>query len=278
MDERVAKMLANETRTLVEEACRTRARSVYLGNRTALCRVLGLYHCFVSTEDEGLAPHLMLDGYWEMWVTQAIARFVKPGMRCIDVGANAGYFTLLCADLVEAGGHVQAWEPQPACADLIRRSTSANGFENRVSIINAAAGRVAGTATLNVPSGKPMNASVLGERMRSTKGVSYEVALGRLDDRNVLPVNFVKIDSEGCEPEVWDGMQALLDRSGRDDQPFACCMEFSPHRYPDPAAFLKQIRDAGFEVRLVGFDANVSETTDALLLAEERMIWITRKR
>ncbi len=72
---------------------RALCESAYLGDETALCRVLGRYKMFVDTSDNSLSPHLMLDGYWEMWLTEALARAIRPGMTVVDVGANLGYFT-----------------------------------------------------------------------------------------------------------------------------------------------------------------------------------------
>jgi hypothetical protein len=42
---------------------------------------------YVDSQDFGLSPHLMLDGYWEMWVTEALVSLVRPGMVVADIGA-----------------------------------------------------------------------------------------------------------------------------------------------------------------------------------------------
>ncbi|WP_233247757.1 FkbM family methyltransferase [Caulobacter endophyticus] len=107
-----------------EAEIRLRCASAFLGRGVSVCRVLGRYKLFVDGLDYGLGPHLLLDGYWEMWTTEAIARAVKPGMTVVDVGANLGYFTLLMADLVGAGGRVHAFEPNPQIATLLARSVS----------------------------------------------------------------------------------------------------------------------------------------------------------
>ena len=75
-------------RYALEDRCRALTNSVYLGDHTTLCRVLGYYKMYLDTNDTGFASHLMLDGFWEMWLTIFFARRIQPGMTVIDVGAN----------------------------------------------------------------------------------------------------------------------------------------------------------------------------------------------
>ena len=71
--------------------------------------------------------------------------------RIIDLGANIGYFTLLLARLVGPTGRVYAFEPDPRCTALIKRSLERNGFHNTVmeqkAVSNANAPWWAGSAT-----------------------------------------------------------------------------------------------------------------------------------
>ena len=90
------------------------AMATFVGDQTVLCRTLGRFKMYVSTLDEGLAPHLISDGYWEMWTTRVMTEVVKAGMICIDAGANVGYYSVLMAELVGSGGRVIAAEPVPA--------------------------------------------------------------------------------------------------------------------------------------------------------------------
>ena len=57
---------------------------------------------YIDTADVGFGAHLLLDGFWESWLTEFIARRVQAGMRFADVGANHGYYTVLAADLLTA--------------------------------------------------------------------------------------------------------------------------------------------------------------------------------
>ena len=123
--------LASGERFTLEHACRSQVQPVYLGDHTALCRILGRYKFYVDTRDEGFGSNILLDGFWEMWLTMAIARHLKPGMIAIDIGANFGYYSLLMADLVGPKGIVIAVEPNGHAAPKLRSSLTLNGFAAR---------------------------------------------------------------------------------------------------------------------------------------------------
>jgi len=84
----------------LENRCRALANPVYLGDQTALCRILGFYKLYVDTADTGFASHVLLEGYWEMWLTMFFIRHLRPGMTVIDVGSNYGYYSVLFGALV----------------------------------------------------------------------------------------------------------------------------------------------------------------------------------
>ena len=198
--------------------CRVRALAFVApaaGDR-ALCRVLGRYKMFVDTRDQGLGSHLMLDGYWEMWLTQFIARTVRPGMACIDVGANLGYYAILMADLAGPGGRVVAVEPNPAVADILAANLALNGFAGRARVAAVALGDGSlAEGCLAIPATEPKNAAL----------VTAEAAAGFAGDVVTVPViafdalapelpriDFVKIDAEGAEADILRGMAAMLRR------------------------------------------------------------------
>lgn len=57
---------------------------------------------------------------WEPHTTKLIVSRMRAGMRCLDVGANYGWYSALCAILTGPQGYIRAVEPIPACADRVR--------------------------------------------------------------------------------------------------------------------------------------------------------------
>src|SRR5438034_3106477 len=93
-------------RPALEVASRQASRAVYLGDGAVLCRVLDKYLIYADSQETGITPHLCLDGYWESWITVVLARTLRRGWHCLDVGANHGYYTLIMADAVGQEGRV----------------------------------------------------------------------------------------------------------------------------------------------------------------------------
>jgi len=169
MEERVgnyqlsmADLAQPKNRSLVQSYCTSKCKVVNLLDDTAVAIVLGKYMMWVDLRDKALSPHLMLQGYWEMWITSAMARLTKPGTIGIDIGANLGYYTLLLADAVGPSGRVIAFEPNPRLANMMRTSVGINDFGSRVTVRDEAVGNVSGgQLTLAIPRANPQNALII---------------------------------------------------------------------------------------------------------------------
>lgn len=265
---------ANMPREQIEHWCRQQARSVPVGHDVILNRVLGKYLLYSLSHDSALTPHLAMDGIWEPWVTMAIASHVNPGMRCLDVGACYGYYSVLLADLVGSSGAVTAYEPVAETFDLLVSNLSLNGLLQRCDLRRAAVGaRHQGTI-------RPAPANALGLRniggtqvkpwdpVKNESGpfVTFEIPKVTFD--------FIKIDVEGSEADVWN---ATL---GATHDSTVVCMEFTPKMHTYPRAFLRTVQIDGFVLHTVGHDGvpcPISED-DALVpdTGDFRTLWLTR--
>jgi FkbM family methyltransferase len=229
---------------------------------------------FVDSEDVGLSVHLLMDGYWEMWTTEAMARLVKPGMIVADIGANLGYFTLLLGELVGPTGWVHAFEPNPAIATLLRRSVNINGGQTHTTVHEVALIDHEGEAVLRVPHLEPKNATLTNPH-ESAENVPVQVR--RLDSYPELhSLDFIKIDVEGAEEATWRGMHDLL-KSGR---PLTILLEFQAIRYQDPGGFIDLMLSDGFSLSLVAQDNRVVALDKQSLLAlaanEDQLLLLQR--
>ncbi|MGH8963436.1 MAG: FkbM family methyltransferase [Jatrophihabitantaceae bacterium] len=227
----------------------------YLGDHLAVCRVLGNMKMFVDTRDHWLAANLMTDGYWESWITLAMLRVLKPGMVAVDVGANYGYYTILMARCVGRTGKVVSFEPNPELVALMRKSLFLSGIRKIHEIHEEAEYSTTGEKVrFGIPRQERwMNAQVVADE-QPFEGTVIDVPTVRLDD--VLPekVDFIKIDAEGGEREIWRGMSKTIANNPQ----LQIFLEFNPRRtsHYDPHEFLDKIRDDGFELAVVGYDAS----------------------
>jgi FkbM family methyltransferase len=252
-----------ELRTLdraqLERRARSLARAAYLGNSASLCRILGRYKMYVDTTDVGFGAHLLLDGFWESWLTVFAARRLKPGMRVADVGANHGYYTLLMADLVGAEGRVAAVEPNPRMADLLRRSVAINGFAERVEVYEEAASDCDDqTIWMKLPANEPKNAHrVSGPDGPATAGdETIQVRAARL--ATVLTqwdrLDFAKIDVEGAEETAIAGLMPILER----DKP-QVVLEFNAERCAEPRRLIERLQAVYDRIRFIDVDAEAHD-------------------
>lgn len=150
-------------------------------------------------------------GTYEPEVIAALENHVKEGMVVLDIGANHGYFTILCSQLVGPRGIVYAFEPEPANYQLLAKTLLANDFKN-VQAVKLAVSSRSGIEKLFTEE------AYLGTHSLEKKGAGdfIEVDLTSVDDfmklNQVERVDFVKIDVEGHEVEVLKGMTEAMQR------------------------------------------------------------------
>lgn len=241
--------LLSHNRTDVEAEIRALCQSAYLGDHQALCRVLGRYKMYVDTRDIGIASHLMLEGFWEPWVTMAMMRCVPQGAVVADIGANLGYFTLLLADLVSHNGKVLSFEPNPMLAPLVRKSVAVNGFNSRVDFHEIGLGSAKGFAVMDAAIDQPGGGRTI-PASRKQGGIRIE----RLDKiPHATKLDFIKMDVEGFEPEVWKGMTRIFQRG----RAMTIFMEFTVGRLADPGKFLDDIAAHGFSLEIISHDHGI---------------------
>lgn len=264
---RDGKAIAALSKEAFTNACRASCQTAYLGNDTILCRVLGRYLLYADSQDVGIVPHLSMDGYWEAWMTLAVARVVQSGWHCVDVGANHGYYTLLIGGMVGKTGRVVALEPNPRLADLVKRTIAVNGFQDQITVLTEAVSETAGeTLKLVIPKGLGMNASLIRNAIASDEVI--EVQTTTLDQLTASweKVDFLKIDAEGAEEMIWRGMQETIYKHPH----LTIVLEFNDMRSPNPQAFLELIQQVGFTLRHIDFDAEIKEITLEQCLTERK--------
>jgi FkbM family methyltransferase len=153
-------------------------------------------------------------GEYERPVQERIAAIVKAGDVCYDIGANLGFFTILLSRLAGANGKVYAFEPVRRNAAIIETNARLNGMRN-IAVLRVAVSNTNGTSEL-------LLAEHAGGAVLKSAGTPPDLAgsmmvetmtLDSLIERQVLlPPTFVKIDVEGAELDVLQGMQTTLQR------------------------------------------------------------------
>jgi FkbM family methyltransferase len=242
--------------------------AVYIGENLALTRVLDHFKMYVDTRDISLAPHLLLEACWEIGITHVFRRMLRPGMHVVDVGANFGYYTLLAADGVGPRGRVHAVEADPHTFEILEKNVGLNGYTARVRTHQCAAADKRGEATLYQFRHYHGNNTLFANVGDPLLAGGVKVPAVPLDELISDPVDVMKIDAEGSEPLIFDGMQELLRQSPQ----IRIVMEFAPRfiqKTIDPLEFLRRIRGAGLRCQAVTNQGTVEAWPDEKLLTDE---------
>jgi FkbM family methyltransferase len=205
---------------------RAPGRLLYSGMAVAACRVFktslarrartfwGDSMRVVLPEPGSVA--LLRYGFVDEGLTSIVLRLVKPGMTFFDVGAHYGYFSLLAAYLVGSSGHVHAFDPSPHAFGVLADNTS--GKPN-VTINNIALYSQAATLSLmdfgiefsefNSLAGGRLGAETRGRLKPKQISVKADSLDNYCRARDAAP-DFIKIDAEGAEYPILQGMSDLL--------------------------------------------------------------------
>ena len=150
-------------------------------------------------------------GAYERGTLQVIAACLRPGDVFVDIGASIGQMALHASTRVGPAGRVLAIEPDPRVADLLERNLSLNGM-TQVEVVQCAAGADRAMCCLEGYADGAENRGV--SRIRQDGAVPLGMRFpvhtmpidALLDERGVPDVDLIKIDVEGFEAEVLDGM------------------------------------------------------------------------
>ncbi len=148
------------------------------------------FDCRIGTSDEKTFKEVVEGKAYELRDFK-----IEPGERWIDLGANAGAFTVLAAKL---GAHVTSYEPDPGNVAMIKRNLALNGLTAEVKT-RAVVHDDRPAATLNLwPGGQTWRNSLI----RKKKGSVGMTVLCENFFKICEATTCVKMDIEGAEISI----------------------------------------------------------------------------
>lgn len=135
---------------------------------------------------------------------------LAPGATVVDVGASIGLYTLLASQVIGPNGRVVALEPDPRAYAQLCANIATNGSTNVMPLRLAAATRYE-SRTLYL--GDQSTVTGLHHGGHPERTISEEQIHCLPVDMlaaNMMCVNVVKIDVEGAELQVLDGMTLMF--------------------------------------------------------------------
>jgi FkbM family methyltransferase len=179
--------------------------------------------------------HLYAAGVYEPEVAAVVEALLHENDTAVDIGANVGFFSLLFGQCVGSGGKVIAFEPQPGVFERLNANVALNPVlpvkVERLAVSDAA-------GVLRFYPGDRSHSGVGSLRPRESEGDAVLVESVRLDDllSPDLPVHLIKVDVEGAEMRVVNGMKRTIRR-------------YSPHVIVEVSdQFLRESNSSGREL------------------------------
>jgi FkbM family methyltransferase len=166
----------------------------------------------------------------------------EPGHTVLDVGANIGAFALMIESRAR-GAWVHCYEPGSGACATLRRNVEANGLGELVTVYPIAVSDRNGTIEL-LQADIPMHRSIFANDYAAGGRETVEtIPLPEAIDRAGGHVDLLKVDVEGAEIEIVDGMTpgdwARVDRAAIEYHDF-----FRPGCH---ARVSEALRGAGFD-------------------------------
>ena len=156
--------------------------------------------------------YISSNGFYERFETEVVKKQIKEGDIIVDIGANIGYYTLIMARLAGPKGKVFAFEPDPYNFAILKKNVEINGYKNIILEQKAVSNKTQKTKLY-------LNADNYGDHRiykfdESHKSVAIEsITLDDYFKDYGCNIDFVKIDTQGAEYYIIEGMKTILEKN-----------------------------------------------------------------
>jgi len=166
----------------------------------------------VPAADLSLVPYLLEHRSWEPHLTRYLTLNLKPTDVFMDVGANLGYFTTICAPLVK---RVVAFEPVSITHNYCKANIALNGLTN-VALYQYGLWHEDATTYIKIDPSSLMGASISQDGDTSCVESIYCVSLDAMiksGELSLPKLDAIKMDIEGAEFFALKGMEWTIRHS-----------------------------------------------------------------
>jgi len=207
------------------------------------------YKLAVIPGDLGISSELLMFKIHEPLTTKLLSREIKKGMTCLDIGSNIGYYALLESKIVETNGRVIAIEPSPQNFQYLKKNLEIQNVKN-VDAYNFAASDKNGevnflvykesNGSFTIPDGEETD--IPGEIIK----VQAKTIDTFLEEISLKQIDFVRMDVEGYEYHIINGMKNIIKNS---KPMFQIEIHSSLLGKQRTEKFLKEFQDGGYEAK-----------------------------
>lgn len=164
--------------------------------------------CYPESSYGGMVVYTRFPEYHDM---NFIYKMVRPGDIFFDIGASIGTYSLIAASKISSG-KVYAFEPTASSLNILNQNILLNNFEAKIEVVAKVASDIDGYEFFALCKDSEENHICYSAGKR--EGGELEIASVRLDtfvsECRLSYVDIVKIDVEGAEYKVLQGLEAYL--------------------------------------------------------------------
>jgi len=172
------------------------------------------YKLKIIPNDVGISSDLLIFKTHEPLTTKLISKLLKKGMVCLDIGSNIGYYVLLEHKIVGNEGKVIAIEPSPANYNILKENIKLQN--SNIENYNFAVGNKNGITRFVIDKRSNGCMTIPEGEEPKIPGDIIEVPIKKIDDFvdeiKLQQLDFLRMDVEGYENYIFDGMSKTLER------------------------------------------------------------------
>ena len=186
---------------------RLKKRNLDLSNKTVF---VNGYKMSLLPNDDGISTELALFNTHEPLNTQLMAKNLKKGMICFDIGANIGYYTLLESKIIGDSGKVIAIEPSPLNFQQLKKNVIDQNATN-VELYQMAGGDHNGVIKFLLDPHSNLSRIITNDHIIKPSDNIVDVPIKKIDsflqEKQLNQLDFIRMDVEGYESNIYEGMR-----------------------------------------------------------------------
>jgi FkbM family methyltransferase len=145
---------------------------------------------------------LFMPQFFDPYERGLLKKNLKPGDVFVDVGANAGIYSLTAALASGEAGKVLAIEPNPLVLDRLKFNAALNGFDKRIIFEQSGVSSAEGSFDLTLDDSNLGGSSLVAERSATKISVRCYKLLSIVQKYQLQKIDALKIDIEGAEDKA----------------------------------------------------------------------------
>ena len=165
--------------------------------------VLGIKMRFYPKTNVSERKFLLMPQFFDSKEREIIAKNLTPNGVFVDIGANAGIYSLFSAKLLKEHGTILAFEPNPTMINRLKANIGFNSFAQKIKLFEYGLSNKEEVLSLNLDPTNLGGSSIVEHQDSASKiSVLCRPLLKVLSEEKINHIDILKIDVEGAEEMV----------------------------------------------------------------------------